>query len=96
MNKQIADTMARHIADYTAAGVHAQRAQARCHERAMRLQPGTPERNTVDGGVAYNLNRKDKAHAARKAIIDMARETHLLTGDQIVAAIRAGKERANS
>lgn len=95
MNAQdTATTLARHIADYTTVGERAQRAQTRCHEAAMKEQPGTTERNTLDGGVAYNRNRKGRANGARAALIDFARETQLLTEDQIVAAVKRGKDAA--
>lgn len=90
----MAGMMMRHIADYRAEEAAMQRKQALHHERAMTLEPGTPERNTVDGLVSMALGRKNVAKAGYMALARLARATEFLTEEQIAEAISEGRKRA--
>ena len=87
----MAAMMMRHISDYRREEASNQRVLAKRVERAMRLRPGTPERNTADGLVAQARERQGKAKAQYMAIARLARATEALSETQIAEAIAQGK-----
>lgn len=93
---EIAAIISQRITDYAEEEARAQHAQARCHDAAMQQTPGTPERNTLNGGVQYNINRKQKARAAYMAMIDIAHHTGMMTPHETAAAVKQGKHNAGN
>lgn len=69
----------------------AAKAQAECHEKAMTMQPGTPERNTVHAGIKYNANRRAKHLMAYEAVLEIAR-TGIATDEEIEEATQRGRD----